>query len=100
MNIAKVLSTLTDTLPSNKCFLTETRRRLCQQQRWSEIVDVTDAKGALPKLPGDQPGREQICSQCWNSEDQDTQTIRVKSETGTKVTTSGSCGFWSKMSTK
>ena len=83
MNIAKVLSTLTDTLASNKCFLTETRRRLCQQQRWSEIVDATDAKGALPKLPGDQPGREQISSQRWSSEDQDTQVIRDRSEIGT-----------------
>ena len=72
----------------------------------SEIVDATDAKGTLPKLPGDQPGGEQISSQCWENQDQGTlshfhsaivENIMVGwaeegCEAETKVTPSGSCG--------
>ena len=73
---------------------------------WSEIVESTNVKGALPKLPGDQPGGEQISRQCWANPDQVTlskfyvaffeNTMVGWAEEGfkgeTKRTPSGSCG--------
>ena len=75
-----------------------------------------DAKGALPKLPGDQPSGEQIRYQCRPSEDHGTifQIAAIfldfffqsfagcTAEVGTEIEVNhgGSCGYWSLMSTE
>ena len=105
MSRAKTLSTLTDTLPSPKCFLTEVRCCLWQQhdQKWSP--EVRHERGA-PSLPGDQPGREQISCQRWANHDEGTLSqfhvafvldtlvgwAKERHEAETKVAPGGSCG--------
>ena len=78
------------------------------------MVDAMDAKGTLPKFPGDQPNGEQIGCQCWDNPEQSTLSqfyvaivLNVMVEWDSKgydgetnVTPSGSCGWWSPMSTQ
>src|SRR6266702_749576 len=113
MSRAKTLSTLTDPLPSHKCFLIEMRCCLPQRhgQRWSSGVECK--KGA-PSLPSDQPGGDQISCQCWANHDQGTLSqfhvafilnavvgwAEEGCEAETKVTPGGSCENWFPMSTE